>query len=572
MKSPQDRIRLIQDTRQQRGLDQGKGRRIVAPPTPGRMPDASIEARHLLPCHHRGQAIDKTSCRSCNGTVSLRVFDCALHRRCTMVSRGDAGDRICATCCDRRIEPESVPFASFANRHAGQVGYVLGRGETTFDYRDLLNVDGPVFMINDSVSAEQYVPHDDVYFFALDSDHNHWLRQTDEHPPIRSLPVLMEGDWGLPGFPRRVRGARRVCWYLNPMNFTDRWLALDQTREQLAASRMLYRGRGTIQPLIHFAWFAGVNHLRLIGCDGINDPSKPYDERLPNLSGRQPGMIYDGIRRRQDEVIAKLGMTAEYVGTPAARPRATVPPKPLVTLITPTRDAPEAFALCETWMERQDFAGAVQWIVVDDGDQPITCTQGQLYIRRQPTADDPDHTLGLNLLEAIPNVQADRVIIIEHDDYYPQDYLRRMMDLLAQADLVGTSNDRYYNVRDRRWRRCRNTAHSSLFATGMRRSVLDHLARVCREWQTFIDITLWRSWDGPKLLIDRDTPEAPQAVGIKCLPGRKSLTTLNGRWSAQAAGVTDGEPDPSGDVLRQWIPADYQKYLPFAGAGISREI
>jgi len=461
-----------------------------------------------------------------------------------------------------------VALASFANRFAGKTGIVVGRGPTTFDFRDLDKADGPVFFINDAVALERYVSHDDSFFFALDHPQAHWLRRTEIHEPIRSLPVLLEGNkWGKPGDPRGTRGARRVTWFKSPTTFKDRWDALSQSRDDIAASSQLYLARGTIQPLIHFAWFTGITQLKLIGCDGINDPARVYDDRLPDWSGRRPGMIYDGIRRRQDDVLRHLGVRPEYIGTPAPQKVASEL-KPEVTLITPTRDAPQAFALCERWMEQQHFGGRVQWIVVDDGDDPIQCTLGQTHIRREPQADDPDHTLARNLLAAIPHVAADKALIIEHDDYYPPNFVSEMVELLDHACLVGTQHDRYYNVRDRRFRSMRNTEHSSLFATGMRRPALDHLADLCLSDDVYVDMKLWKTWTGSKLLIDRDDARAPQAVGIKCLPGRKSMATLNGRWSA-AQSTDAGNPDPAGDILRRWVPLDHETYLAFGSTSIS---
>lgn len=315
MRTATQRQALIRQVREDRRLDEP-----THPPSPRPRRSARVDAPQLLPCLHRGESIDKTPCRSCEKSPRLHVFECAVHGRCTLKKQGDAGDAVCDTCVDRALEPASIPFASFRDRHAGKTAVVVGRGETTFHWPDLAHVDGPVFFINAKVAMERHVRHDNVYFFALDHEHSHWLRQTQEHHPVRSLPVLLEGpDWGRPGRPRRVQGARRVCWFAQN-TFTDPMLALEQTPEQLALSRELYRARGTIQPLLHFAWFCGVRHVRLIGCDGINDPNRVYDKTDADaggrVSGKKPGMIYDAIRKRADLVMKTLGIQAEYLGTP----------------------------------------------------------------------------------------------------------------------------------------------------------------------------------------------------------------------------------------------------------------
>ena len=56
----------------------------------------------------------------------------------------------------------------------------------------------------------------------------------------------------------------------------------------------------------------------------------------------------------------------------------------VITLITPTGDRHEAFALCEKWIGRQSYIGQIQWVVVDDGHEPTETTLGQEVLRPEP--------------------------------------------------------------------------------------------------------------------------------------------------------------------------------------------
>jgi hypothetical protein len=224
----------------------------------------------------------------------------------------------------------TIPLQSFQNRFAGKTGWVFGRGENTFDYRQIADIDGPVFFINDAVANDCYVKHGDSFWFALDTGHHGHL------PTMRSLPVLHEGGWA----DKSPLPIPRVCWWKqDPTAYND------GPPEQMARDGILITRLGTICPLIHFAWFAGVRRLNLVGCDGIQkvdmkgiDPR--WDPRLPNLSGKGGGCVYGQIRQTADALMERLGIEAEYVGTPA--PRVEAPDLMVIAYHTDDRYAAEA--------------------------------------------------------------------------------------------------------------------------------------------------------------------------------------------------------------------------------------
>lgn len=195
----------------------------------------------------------------------------------------------------------------FHNRYVGREGWVFGRGRTTFDYSRIATISDPCFFINDAVAMDAHLSHSDAFWFALDEGHHKHLAT------MRSLPVLHRGGWvdKLPEEPSRA------CWWRQDPTAWNNW-----PMDLMAHAGVLYTKLGTICPLIHFAWFAGVRRLNLVGCDGLQtlDMSKPlnagWDSRLPNLSGKSGGCVYGRIREQADELMDRLGVHSKYVGTP----------------------------------------------------------------------------------------------------------------------------------------------------------------------------------------------------------------------------------------------------------------
>lgn len=246
--------------------------------------------------------------------------------------------------------------------------------------------------------------------------------------------------------------------------------------------------------------------------------------------------------------------------------------RPDVTLISPTRDRPEAFSLCVKWMMRQTFSGSVHWLIVDDGDTPVDPIKSGLNqmphrweverIRREPSK--AVCTLQDNLLEAIPRIKSHKVLIIEDDENYVPAYVRTVSGLLEDADLAGEKNARYYNVTSRRWWCPNNQRHASLCRTGLRASLLPHLIQACELSKlgkdVFVDLRLWGVEKGLQLPKDVRTtllPGGSLSVGIKGMPGRGGLGKSHG-WNVFP------NRDPKMDKLREWIGEDAKEYERFA--------
>lgn len=242
---------------------------------------------------------------------------------------------------------------------------------------------------------------------------------------------------------------------------------------------------------------------------------------------------------------------------------------PGITLITPTGDRPEAIQLCIRWMMQQQIEGLgpVQWIVVDDGQEPMAgawfaelVEKGWMidHLRREPRDDDPPHTLCMNMRVALPEIKHDKMLIIEDDDYYSPDYVATVSGWLDQADLVGEVSARLYFLVSRSYQVFYNDRLAGWCKTAFRPAVIPIVWHAAASSdQHALDLRVWRGWQGTKYLIKEEDGVTGYCIGIKGVPGRLGHT-----WSA---GKTVA--DPLLVRLKEWIGADAIHYQGLLGDG-----
>jgi hypothetical protein len=236
------------------------------------------------------------------------------------------------------------------------------------------------------------------------------------------------------------------------------------------------------------------------------------------------------------------------------------------TIITPTGDRPETFALCWKYVARQTVLPA-EWIIVDDGKeqiihwQPLTNTSVEVkYIRRYRKQSDPAHTLPAQMIEALPYVNTDRILIVEDDDWYRADYCERMMEMFdthPNAQLIGQGQAVYYHVPLRKCFQMVNVDRASFCQTGFRSSLIPQVYKACQNVNDpFIDLRLWRGTKEKFLLLN----QPPMCVGMKGLPGRVSDRTIGHK------GIHPGfKSDVDGTKLKSLIGDDAKLYEKFQG-------
>jgi hypothetical protein len=223
--------------------------------------------------------------------------------------------------------------------------------------------------------------------------------------------------------------------------------------------------------------------------------------------------------------------------------------------ITCTGDRPEQFVICLELMKKQTVKPD-KWIIVDDGATPLTTEKlpdYAEYIRRSPQANDPKHTLALNLKQAVKQLSSkDKVIFIEDDDYYPADWIERCVDALLEVDLAGCDS-RYYQLSENRYKRIVEKK-SVLANTAITGFAITYLGSSLNNLNWDVDMRLWRGYGGRKnnKILEADDKRHP--VGLKMwMTGRPGMTRS---WTKR----DDFYEDPDRAKLMEWLGDDFTLY------------
>lgn len=226
----------------------------------------------------------------------------------------------------------------------------------------------------------------------------------------------------------------------------------------------------------------------------------------------------------------------------------------MITCITPTGDRHKAFDLCRRWIWHQTVKPD-QWIVVDDGIDPIpdNSIQGFQYIRRIRQAVEPQHTLVLNLAEAVPHIKGDYIFIIEDDDYYHANYIETMVSHLINGKIaVGITRAKYYHLSGKYLINI-NERHASLAQTGFCKSMLPDFVRLL-PGNPFFDLRIWKQFNIYGNFSLFDDQQIPLHVGMKGLPGRRGIGAGHRENSKYIS-------DTHRIMLKKWVPNHYDVYI-----------
>jgi hypothetical protein len=243
-----------------------------------------------------------------------------------------------------------------------------------------------------------------------------------------------------------------------------------------------------------------------------------------------------------------------------------------LTAITLTGDRPEAFGFCQQWMHSQTRRPD-QWIIVHDGKNPLRQEGTGKYYYRLPQPDDPQHTMILNLQEAVQYITGDAILIFEDDEYYAPRYIEEMAQRLEQYEIVGIGRSKYYHLPTGGYIRHNNLGHASLAQTAFRTSLLPEFSTLI-PGDMFLDIRLWKLINGPAApicnarnyaemerisengrgIIFDDGEDYCLYVGMKGLPGRNGIGSGHNE-------KTYRNIDKDRSMLRRWIPDNYKAYL-----------
>lgn len=241
-----------------------------------------------------------------------------------------------------------------------------------------------------------------------------------------------------------------------------------------------------------------------------------------------------------------------------------------ISVVTCTGDRKISLSLLSRWIKNQTIQPD-QWLIVDDGEIPFVPSMNCDYISRTPQKSDPPHTLGLNLLTAIPHIKGDIVLFCEDDEYYAPAYIQSIVEKFYKGyEAVGICRSKYYNLRYRTYYVHSTVDHASLAQTAIKKEYLGKLKGMLNG-DPFIDIRIWEEVSGKRVSLSNPTEKGKEFilnggrgylfddgqenclyVGMKGMPGRKGIGI--GHKGA-------GTFDPNFEVLKKWNPRDYQSYV-----------
>jgi len=183
-----------------------------------------------------------------------------------------------------------------------------------------------------------------------------------------------------------------------------------------------------------------------------------------------------------------------------------------IACITPDRnDRPDFLEHCKWQMARQTIK-PVEHIIIN-----YPCTNGEVDIV-------PRIRTGLN--QAIAK-GCDACLIIENDDYYPDNYIETMLPLFEQAQLIGIYKTEYYSLEIPGIKAFDHSGRASLFCTGIRLDAYNKI-NYPADNLLYFDLHLWNQNITKKLIDFKDKPLGMKH-GIGFSPGNFHNKIVNGK-------------------------------------------
>lgn len=360
---------------------------------------------------------------------------------------------------------------------------------------------------------------------------------------------LFDAAWYAHRYPQVARSGLRAAQHYLWVGARAGWHPGPQFDTQAYLARYPQVTEAAMNPLVHYERYGRAMGHTITPADPA---LMPPDAQV--AAAQDQGPLWTAVAQMVDGSAPGLGFTRRLRGD-AGLARGDY------TVVTPTGDRPAFFNRCLHMVATQTVPPA-QWVVVDDGQLPLDAQMVLpdwiTYVRRARAADDPPHTLPVNMLAALDHIAHDRVLVMEDDDWYAPHYAQFMLPHLDRADLIGLNQIRYYHLQAGLWKTATPPRHTAFAQCGFRRGhAWDHLAAVCRSNFTeirergVIDRHWWHTFEGTKTLID---PHPCLHLGIKGAFGRAGLAHGHG------AGEVDYIPDPDHAYLRQCIGPDHAFY------------
>ena len=205
-----------------------------------------------------------------------------------------------------------------------------------------------------------------------------------------------------------------------------------------------------------------------------------------------------------------------------------------ITLVTASGDRWPSLRLVMKYMERQDYPGDIDWIIVDDSQEPYPIQKqvGKIAVMHIYRGPCPKHeeghaSLSKNLITAVSECQnnkdSEMIAVIGDDDWYRKDYLSEMAKQMNGVKAAGHQWVIYGYPPDG-IKQLHNEDYAGLESTVFHPDLIHYMIAACIE--TMKDTSRWADWRFWKKLRDDNIPrnvhkwEPPHEYAMVSLKGK----------------------------------------------------
>jgi hypothetical protein len=213
-----------------------------------------------------------------------------------------------------------------------------------------------------------------------------------------------------------------------------------------------------------------------------------------------------------------------------------------IVLITPDRgDRPELLSHCMWQMERQTVSPLKHLVINYPGISGVV---------------DIVPRVKEGIKQAL-ELGAEFVLIIENDDYYPDNYVETMSKLMERDDIIGSDRSIYYSLQSNCMKIFCHPGRSSLYLTGFRPDMMADF-KWPDDTMLYFDIHLWNNFKGKRGFAQFTSKPIGMKHGQGFTPGNYHNGVVNGK------AMKNMMMDPA----RQWLknntrPESFEFYKQF---------
>lgn len=223
-----------------------------------------------------------------------------------------------------------------------ETAYIIGKGPTHYDYSNIGKIDNPIFFINESALLSEEYPRNmksRTFMFAQDRSTHKAMKDSSQYNCVipdwpnnhkKYHKDFIDDDGNRVGdyaiiFDRKKRERSKCGEFIRRGLFKSSdctQVATDKDRDSLEGTNYLPNLVGTIRCAVYFAFYTGISHIVLVGCDGIHKKDWEgmglwsYDERLRDMISSKPYGSNNKHRDKAEFMMKRFGISYKFMGSP----------------------------------------------------------------------------------------------------------------------------------------------------------------------------------------------------------------------------------------------------------------